>query len=400
MSGFWLTPAAPGTVAPVHLDKVRELHGTVRDWIERSATAQRNEHLQANLPYVDLMFAFGFATLGDHPTANKLVVDARKVMEGPIPAVLNSQDQENARTAIVSGFISTAFQYRTRQALKGERLAGPLGAEVRVALGKIRTIASTGWGNLEYKLALYDIDRFRVISSIVEPDERIDPYQGWTQQADELKRELGAVHDIHDPVRLAARLRNYFHEKSSETGSTESQFYSFVEALSLAARTGEEFAIEMVQAVPRWLSADIDGAKASPILPTKQGQLLATALSLAALRASGNRDDAGERVRRARPSLTRSSETNSDRCGQSILSAMPSEVWSPRRPLSTFGYVARRGVPRCVSFGIEDTTHCKARDLGRCTPRPTQLGRWVALARRPASCRPDSGRNGAGTSYH
>ena len=31
MSGFWLTPAAPGTVAPAHLDTVRGLHGTVRD---------------------------------------------------------------------------------------------------------------------------------------------------------------------------------------------------------------------------------------------------------------------------------------------------------------------------------------------------------------------------------
>src|SRR4051812_46076257 len=85
MSDFWLNPAAPGTIAPEHLDKVRALHGVVRGWIEAFARSQQNEHIYANLPYVDLMFAFGFATLGDHLTANKLVEEARKVMEGPIP---------------------------------------------------------------------------------------------------------------------------------------------------------------------------------------------------------------------------------------------------------------------------------------------------------------------------
>src|SRR4051794_25968472 len=87
MSGydFWLTPAAPGTVAPAHLDKVRELHGVVRDWIERSARELQGKHVGANLPFADLMFAFSFATLGDHATANKLVEDARKVMEAAAP---------------------------------------------------------------------------------------------------------------------------------------------------------------------------------------------------------------------------------------------------------------------------------------------------------------------------
>ena len=75
----------PGTVALTHLDHVRLLHGAVRDWIERTAVAQNNEHIRANLPYVDLMFAFGFATLGDHATANALTEDARQVLEGPIP---------------------------------------------------------------------------------------------------------------------------------------------------------------------------------------------------------------------------------------------------------------------------------------------------------------------------
>src|SRR5262245_51297537 len=109
MSGSWLTPAAPGTVAPAHLDAVRILHSAVREWIERSATAQKNEHLLANLPYVDLMFAFGFATLGDHPTANKLVEDARKVLEGPIPPGGTPQAEQAVTAALVRNFMFKAF---------------------------------------------------------------------------------------------------------------------------------------------------------------------------------------------------------------------------------------------------------------------------------------------------
>ena len=76
MSAFWLTPAAPGTIAPGYLDKVREFHGVVRRWIEGCARARNDDRLLANIPYVDLMFAFGFATLGDHGTANQLIEEA------------------------------------------------------------------------------------------------------------------------------------------------------------------------------------------------------------------------------------------------------------------------------------------------------------------------------------
>ena len=58
----------------------------MRNWIDISVTAQKNAHLSANLPYVDLMFAFGLATLGDATTGRINPVDAaRNVMAVPIP---------------------------------------------------------------------------------------------------------------------------------------------------------------------------------------------------------------------------------------------------------------------------------------------------------------------------
>ena len=190
MSGFWLTPAAPGTIAPAHLDTVLELHGTVRDWIERSAVAQRNEHLRANLPYVDLMFAFGLATLGDHPTANKLVEDARKVMEGPAPPQRDPQkDPDPALVELVRRFLLKALRSRIAQAIEGKPHTGPLSEEVRTELDEISTIADRPPINNRHGLARYCIDRFRGQVRILEPSERIDVYAGWTKHSKVPKRE-------------------------------------------------------------------------------------------------------------------------------------------------------------------------------------------------------------------
>src|SRR5262245_35230796 len=115
--------AMSGTSA-AHLDKVRELHSTVRKWLDDSAHAQKNDHLRASLPYVDLMFAFGFATLGDSPTANKLTEDARRVLEVPIPEGGSPLAEQAVTAAIVSNFMFKAFCYRVEQALAGKPHVG------------------------------------------------------------------------------------------------------------------------------------------------------------------------------------------------------------------------------------------------------------------------------------
>src|SRR5438270_6361728 len=74
-------PAAPGTVPAARLDAVRELHAVCRRWAES---------VPVHLPYIDLTFAFGFATLGDADTSRRLLADARAVLERPVPALGNS----------------------------------------------------------------------------------------------------------------------------------------------------------------------------------------------------------------------------------------------------------------------------------------------------------------------
>src|SRR6266542_3777041 len=206
MSLFPSEPAAPGTVSPAYLEQVRELHGVVRGWIERSATAQKNAHLLANLPYVDLMFAFGFATLGDPPTANKLVEDARKVMEGPIPVGGSAQTDQAVVAAIVTNFMFKALCYRVEQPLGGKPHAGPLSAEVLSAREAIDARCRSGPVNNPYKLAAHVIDRFRMQSRIAEPQERVDPYISFSNP-DPLKVALSRLRAVNDSAAFAGAVR-------------------------------------------------------------------------------------------------------------------------------------------------------------------------------------------------
>lgn len=138
MSGLSNIPEA-------HLEKSRELfrvlRSTVRDWIERSAVAQKNDHIRANLPYIDLMFAFGFANLGDHATANKLVEAAQQVLVGPIPPGGTPQEWQAVCAAVVRNFLFKTFKYRVDQVLAGKSHTGPMSPEV---LGELKNITKKG----------------------------------------------------------------------------------------------------------------------------------------------------------------------------------------------------------------------------------------------------------------
>jgi hypothetical protein len=243
MSGTWLTPASPGTVSPAHLEKVHELHGAVRAWIDTAATAQKNEHIKATLPYVDLTFAFGFATLGDHATAKKLVEDARKVAEVPIPQGGTAQTDQAVTAALVKTFLFQAFQFRVEEALAGKPHAGRLSARVLSAFDAIVQTGGRGPINNSYKLAVYVINRFRMYSRIVEPQERVDPYFDW-DRVDQLKGTLSQLPNTNDPGTLADSIRRLL------SGGADVRLTVLHRTLSLATRVGEDFAIELLNAVP------------------------------------------------------------------------------------------------------------------------------------------------------
>src|SRR5262245_54900158 len=102
-------------------DKSLELHAAVRKW---------TAHIPQNGPYVDLLFAFALAKLQETTAAKKLVEDARKLMEVPVPPSKSQQDDQKVIPAVVSNFLFRAFKYRVDQVLTGKPHTGQLSAEL------------------------------------------------------------------------------------------------------------------------------------------------------------------------------------------------------------------------------------------------------------------------------
>src|SRR5262249_10058828 len=145
-------------------DAVAELHAAVRRW---------TTHIPQNLPYVDLMFAFGFATLGDRPRAAALVEDARRVMVVPIPEAWNDVVRfEATASALITNFLFKAFKYRVDQALAGKPHAGSLPPELHRELAELTTRGRTAGANNPLQRAEYAIGRAREQFRILDPQER------------------------------------------------------------------------------------------------------------------------------------------------------------------------------------------------------------------------------------
>ncbi|AMV24875.1 hypothetical protein VT84_10790 [Gemmata sp. SH-PL17] len=258
-------------------DKSMELHTTIRKWIDDSAAVQKNEHLKANHPLVDLLFAFAVAKLGETTQAKKLLDDARKAMEGPVPTGTGSQSEQAVTAAVVRNFLFKAFRYRIEQVLAGKPHSGQMSPEVLDELEDITKKQGTGPVNNPYKLAKYVVDRMREQSRIMEPNEKPDPYADWTKHSDEVKKALAELHTIRDPNKLAERIRKLYKDGVPGKPLKEVQFHVLHEGLPLAARVSESFTVELLALVPAALQGS-GGANEPPDMPKKQGELLERAM--------------------------------------------------------------------------------------------------------------------------
>lgn len=269
-------------------DKAMELHAAVHKWLDDSAAVQKNDHLKANHPLMDLLFAFAVAKLGEATQAKKLLADAGKVLERPVPT--SWQDNklfETVVSAVASNFVYKAFKYRVEQVLAGKQPTGQLSAEVVAELDELANKARTSGNNNPFLRGEYVIGRLREQSRVLEPQERLDPYSYWTKNQDPLKKELADLHAVKDPNKLADRIRKLYKEGVTGKTQKEVQFHVLHEALPLAARVSEAFTVELLALVPAALQGT-GGANESPDLPKKQGELLERAMFHAG---HFNRDD-------------------------------------------------------------------------------------------------------------
>jgi FtsH ternary system domain X7 len=245
-------------------ERVLKLHGLVQKWITFD---QDEEKTEVNRAYVDLMFAFGMARLGEATAArNDLLGRAAKVLLAPRND--NGQRQRSGNPNPVHAFLLDAFAYRVEEALAGKPHAGPLSAELIERMEQL--------GNLHR----YMVDRMREQSNILEPQERFDPYRMWKKQEDEVLKEIAALPDVRKPAELQQRIGKLVRNGAKDKQSPELRAHVLGQVLPLAPRVGEEFTGELLQLVPAALEAV--ASSTHPEAPTYQATLLQRAFFQAA----------------------------------------------------------------------------------------------------------------------
>lgn len=173
--------------------KMRE---SAHRWVDRQCGQGVIEYKEAKTKeYVDLLFAFGLARLGEHDASRQLLVKAQ--------GVLDKEDEAHA-------ILFRLFESRIRQAMEGQAPNTALESEVLERIRQLRRIeqAHRVEGRKGYGPPLsYVIDKMRETSRILEPLQKPDAYRYMrASESDEVEQALARLPDIKDRKELAEQI--------------------------------------------------------------------------------------------------------------------------------------------------------------------------------------------------
>ncbi|MGL4551609.1 MAG: hypothetical protein ACRC33_10510, partial [Gemmataceae bacterium] len=171
--------------------------------------------------YVDLIFAFGLARLGEADEARKLLARAAAALANAVVA----DKKDDAHPALLA-----AFDFRIRQQLDGKPHAGPLPNEQMEYLEHME------------RLGRYVVDRLRKHSMIIEPDTRINPYRHWGARINDFEKALAELADLTDRTEIQARVEKLLREVPPKAKGAEQRQRVLKAGLEASPRVGEEFA--------------------------------------------------------------------------------------------------------------------------------------------------------------
>ncbi len=270
---------APGPVlSPELLRQVDELHALVRAWAEVGSQIGNVPMPLGKNPtvdYVDLMFAYGLARMGEVQRSTALADTACAALDA-LPA--------ESDKGMAARFLARAFRYRIDEATCSHPPSSQLSPALLDDLNEIDR-KSGGNANSPPGMAHFVINRLREQSRILEPFERIDLYKKFTTPHEGgLKRALYNLIDERDPVRLANCIRELYRREGAPDRDgrapvmTDQQFDVLLDCLPLSARCGGAFAAELIRLVPQALRQQLPQ---KPEAAKKQTELLERALLLA-----------------------------------------------------------------------------------------------------------------------
>jgi hypothetical protein len=197
--------------------------------------------LQQTPAYIDLMFAFADARLGEVGAARALLSSAA--------AALDASGNDAHR------FLLEAFRWRIEQVFAGKPHAGPLPPEQIEYLEQMRQeYAKLKAGDPVVTMAPYVVERMRNDSRILDPHEELDPYRHVKREHDDQIRDLARLADVHDPRTLSDKLRRLIANSKSKQ-LPDVRLRILAEALPLAARVGAVFCGEVLDQVGPMLAA-------------------------------------------------------------------------------------------------------------------------------------------------
>ena len=258
-------------------DRAVALHRLCRKWAEAatvSPTATGARDNRHTLPYIDLLFSFALAKLGESTSARTMLESARKEME--------TRPQADAKS-LTAHYLFQAFRHRVEEALAGKPPAMSLPREWIAAIDQL-VVLGKGIANSPHAMANFAVARMRQQSTILEPQERNSPYAHIMGDGDEFLKALYKIGSLRDPAELARHVRTLYR---GGVGGKDPRPLAAVRLLTLhaavpwAIRAGEAFTLELLGLVPESLKADavFDSV---PELNRIQGQLLERSLFLAA----------------------------------------------------------------------------------------------------------------------
>lgn len=236
-------------------DQVVRLRQLVQDWAKLGPNPTPTTHA-----YIDLIFSFGLARLGEAGEARHLLAQAADTL---------------AHADEVHSWLYEAYAFRIQQALDAkpglERLPAPLLQRLDAIEHPdfLQHLDSAGRDKMKQQLRLQRlrIERLRTASRIIEPVERLYAYRHWHRVGeDELTRELAELTDLHDRALLIDRLENLLGGKQKRKGASKSDPRVLIAALELAPRLGQAFAEQILESVPAQLAKLTEAAVIAELL--------------------------------------------------------------------------------------------------------------------------------------
>jgi hypothetical protein len=210
---------------------------------QRSAVEAPVEQTKA---YVSLVLAYGFARLGQGDRARALREAAMAALDGKDP---------------VHGFLSRAYGVRVDHALEGLPAETPLPAEIAGELNGLE------------KFLRYKVDRLRQWSTVLEPQERLDPVLAFQKNTKDLRgEEFAAMRAIADPTQLASEAEKLFKKAVKKGTAAEERARLFDGLMDFFPLLPEAQAIPMLEELV---------GQVEDVEPPRRAALLEEALTVA-----------------------------------------------------------------------------------------------------------------------